>query len=517
MTTLTNAQLAAEIAALTTGHRYRLPTLQTIWTDMLAREGQANGIATLGAGGTVPAAQLDIASLIDSGLFYNISQHGVVGDGVNTGDAATLNALIVASGDVSVLSAPERTKILLTNTLLFQDKHSVHLNSWPRNIFGYAGGSRLIWGGAAGGTVVTFNYSTGCGLKGFFIEGGNADRGVVIDGYTSGHISSSNTLEDLLILPTGSNANWVGVQIAGTTLNNNEFMTFRNCRFYGGNTGKGVVNEDSSNAHAHVFHQCDFQNSAIGLHCKQAGFRTEGNCSFNNNDIDIKIDAQSYPVDITFTGTENSRQFIYINGNTSPVRIANCRIVGSQAPVGKGMFEFGSAAGFVVIENCNIGSPPAGAYTFDFTNAGSNLHLTLRNNRYGDSGLPDLASLCLNLNLAQVRLVVENDDFFLRSPMNYWSSNSSINALLEQEAGAALSISGNAITLTRNIHSVGAGLLKTISPPGTFMSKGGIVYLITGATPFTTDATGNIGRAITPAANTAVAFVYDGSSKWWPT
>lgn len=91
--------------------------------------------------------------------------------------------------------------------------------------------------------------------------------------------------------------------------------------------------------------------------------------------------------------------------------------------------------------------------------------------------------------------------------------------VLNEAEGAVLSISGNAIVPTNNLHRVNdaGGLIKNITVPTGFVS--GVVWLIAGATPPTADVTGNVGRAITTwATGQAIAFAYcPSSSKWYPT
>jgi len=87
-------------------------------------------------------------------------------------------------------------------------------------------------------------------------------------------------------------------------------------------------------------------------------------------------------------------------------------------------------------------------------------------------------------------------------------------ALLTQMEGTTLSISSNIIAPTNNVHLVGTGLIKNISVPGGFI--GGAIYLFTGATPFTMDATGNVAVPVTtPAANSMVMCVERPSSLKW--
>lgn len=83
--------------------------------------------------------------------------------------------------------------------------------------------------------------------------------------------------------------------------------------------------------------------------------------------------------------------------------------------------------------------------------------------------------------------------------------------------GGVLSVSGNAIAITANIHHVGAGLIKNITVPST-LTAGAALYVIPDAA-FTYDNTGNL---VVPAGggtaviNKLMIFVFDGS-KWTPS
>lgn len=79
----------------------------------------------------------------------------------------------------------------------------------------------------------------------------------------------------------------------------------------------------------------------------------------------------------------------------------------------------------------------------------------------------------------------------------------------------ALTISSNTIAPTSDVNSVGAGLIKTITPLAGW-TDGKSVTLLAGGTPWTTDVTGNITRAIAPGVNQAVTFYLYGS-QWYPS
>ena len=77
-----------------------------------------------------------------------------------------------------------------------------------------------------------------------------------------------------------------------------------------------------------------------------------------------------------------------------------------------------------------------------------------------------------------------------------------------QGAAPTLTISGNAITPTKPISFVGAGLLKNINVPAPIVSTGGRFTLIPTAA-FTTDATGNIFSATTAVIGKPMDVTYD--------
>lgn len=80
-----------------------------------------------------------------------------------------------------------------------------------------------------------------------------------------------------------------------------------------------------------------------------------------------------------------------------------------------------------------------------------------------------------------------------------------------------LTITANAIAPTKPISFVGAGLIKTITPPPGIAGAGGQITLIPTAA-FTTDATSNIAIASTAVIGRAMAMTYDGgTSRWYPS
>jgi hypothetical protein len=84
-------------------------------------------------------------------------------------------------------------------------------------------------------------------------------------------------------------------------------------------------------------------------------------------------------------------------------------------------------------------------------------------------------------------------------------------------ASTALTISSNVITPTANLHTIGAGLIKTITVPSPMSSKGGTFTVIPTAA-FTTDVTGNIALASTATISRAMTFTFDNTAnKWYPS
>jgi hypothetical protein len=80
-----------------------------------------------------------------------------------------------------------------------------------------------------------------------------------------------------------------------------------------------------------------------------------------------------------------------------------------------------------------------------------------------------------------------------------------------------LTIVANVIIPTLPLNFLGAGLVKTITPPSSIVTGSGCITLIPTAA-FTTDTTGNIALASTAVINKALSFFYDVSTaKWYPS
>lgn len=86
-----------------------------------------------------------------------------------------------------------------------------------------------------------------------------------------------------------------------------------------------------------------------------------------------------------------------------------------------------------------------------------------------------------------------------------------------RQVAPALAIAANVIAPVTPIAFVGAGLVKTITPPVDFNGLGGTITIIPTAA-FTTDATGNIAIASVAVVGRAMTFTYDGgTAKWYPS
>ena len=84
-------------------------------------------------------------------------------------------------------------------------------------------------------------------------------------------------------------------------------------------------------------------------------------------------------------------------------------------------------------------------------------------------------------------------------------------------AATALTVSSNTIAPTAALHSIGAGLIKTITVPAIMAGQGGSFSVIPTAA-FTTDTTANIGLASTATIGRVMTFTYDsGAGKWYPS
>lgn len=95
--------------------------------------------------------------------------------------------------------------------------------------------------------------------------------------------------------------------------------------------------------------------------------------------------------------------------------------------------------------------------------------------------------------------------------------NGSLQAPFSLSAAAtALTIASNVITPTSRVHTLGAGLVKTITVPAVMAGKAGYIDLLPTAA-YTTDTSSNVKLATTAVIGRTMRMVYDGSTSWWPS
>lgn len=137
---------------------------------------------------------------------------------------------------------------------------------------------------------------------------------------------------------------------------------------------------------------------------------------------------------------------------------------------------------------------------------------------YAPSGINGIMFYDSVLLLTGTGMRPNGPGIYLGSPSTYlWSEVGT--QLVSTTQGSDLSISSNTITPTAMQHRVGAGLLKTITVPGSGAFSGRITIMPTAA--YTMDGTGNIdvaGSAALAVVGKPMDFTYFATqSKWYPS
>lgn len=299
-----------------------------------------------------------------------------------------IQAAINSLPENSVLYTPQTQNYLLNSTLSMSLRRGITLLTEPgnpmRNTNIGSPFSSFKWNGPAGGTMLDMDRSYKCKVIGWTFEGGGtggADRVINIDGFTAGNISTENHIIGNIIncaQRTGAKC----VSISETVLSNNEFMVLKN-NFFNANgyrTGYGVWMGASSNAHGHMLINNNYYSLYHGIHMLGGSFQMEGLNNFGDNQVDIWMNDQNYPIVIRGIDSENSAQFAYINGANNTILIDSNRMT-TPGVSGSGIIEFGDTATYVKVSNNDITNAVNGSYIYKGTFS-SNLKLITENNRY---------------------------------------------------------------------------------------------------------------------------------------
>lgn len=447
---------------------------------------------------------------------------------------AYLNAIFVAIPQNSTVITPNGVRYRIDTMVEITLKHNVIWKSSYNTVqfSPSASNTYLIWYGASNAEAMVKLYSCfGCVMDGISLQAARAgnptgsNRGFKIDAPLAGPLSSQNVIRNCTIIGGDTNASFACISNGESTTSNSEFMTFENI-FMICALGTNLLLRGSENAHGHVIRDCLFGGTGgqYDIDSDIGGFKMEGrNVTASNGMVGIiNINLQgSYPTVIDYFDHEGSSPFMFFNGSNGSCVVENCRLVGNGA-AGLGLFTFGSGARYITIRNnCFGGNLAAGAFVFDLTGTASGTRILFENNRYDNTivtadrihGTPTAAMTVFDSTAG---------DQYAGGIYQFGDADSGVqggsffSSIIAQDPGAALTVSSNTIAPLKNTHQVGAGLIKTITVGDAFVLGGSFIAIPTAA--FTTDLTGNVGRAITAVVGSPITFTYlPATSTWYPS
>jgi hypothetical protein len=462
---------------------------------------------------------------------------GIKGDGSD--EAPLVQAALNALPDGGTLVYYGNAVISITSTIIFQNRKNIVFACASPFVQKPQPQGTFNWIGQDGGTVMSFDHAYECMLFGWLLTCNNADIGVSIDGDPTAilNLTSSNRLEYVSIRNSGHRATWVGCQIAATSVQNCELMTFRGCNFDGDGSGLGIgLHQASSgyNAHGHTIDGCTFQFLDTGYRQANGGVRFIGVNDFSQNNTSLHILGGEYPTDISGINSEHANGFAIIGGGNwnSPIKISNCRISALNPITGSAIQVIGGGP-LEVSHNLFYGITKGSGAVYDLTQAIPDLQLTRIGNVYGGSA-PSVATSPtsignkiviineFNENWAFVGLdvnsaipdniqdihnsTIETRNFIFNGVMQAWGPNCLLSgAILTFYSGLSI--------------CTDTGTISTITPANSIGWNEGIITIkFTNTKPPVFNITGNIDRACTPAVNQIVSFAYDPiSTKWAPS
>jgi hypothetical protein len=389
--------------------------------------------------------------------------------------------------------------------------------------------SILSYSGATNSIAVKLNNEKYTALKGVRIVNAVA-KGTTEGVRSSGPNSGTNTtgLITERVIIDGFHYGWHASD--GGTNTSSELsliaVTFQNC-------DTGFLN-DNFNAISVNLYDCGFALNTIGVDNEAGENMNLFGGSFSTNDTDLKIRASTAMYGVYTESTVGAALDVSSGAGNTKVTAINCTFGnGASTPNGHTMVTING--GKVTLQNCNVSGQVV------CQQADDNRSLILINNHICDpnntwtltaptdnmgpgfrlvanaGGGGQFVSLGNTQTTGGIGTIVAewpavSDGYVSVNP----GTGQGMCVSFSVGQGAALAVSGNAITPTSHTHHVGAGLIKNITLPTGFTA--GCVILITGATPFTTDASGNIARATTPAAAQMVTMCYDPvAALWYPS
>lgn len=388
--------------------------------------------------------------------------------------------------------------------------------------------SKLTWLGSTSAVALTLNVEKYCTVSNLRVENGVAAGTTVGIRLTGNAGSGTQTNGGILnlVLIDGFNVGLHTSNAAGATSSEISYFNFtvQNCDF-------GIVSSDF-NAISHNFYDLQMAANTVGFQATTSQIHVWGGSASGNDDDFIFVQNGASSIIGFYSETVTNT---FVTTNIGKLSIINCHVNGLSTP--NSHTAINVQGGGVTIIDSLIG----GQILFDQSGPTSSLTLIGNsiidgNNTYTSAATPDLMGpgfrLLLNNGGAGCSIFVQGNtqltnDF--NTVVGSWpngigfatvsgTGQGIISLRLPLSVGAVLTISGNAVLATSPIHHVNdaGGLIKNISVNSTDPPTS--VALIAGVTPYTTDATGNVARALTPAAGQAVQFFYDPvAAKWYPS
>lgn len=171
----------------------------------------------------------------------DVSAYGTLG---TADDSAVIQAALDAAkvlGHV-YLKVPPNAQMIIASKLQLNAARGVVFGTDAPDGYAYsAAGARLIWNGAAGGTMFEMLGTGSCEIRGLGFEMGTADRAIDIDA-GGAFPSTSNIVRGCQIVKAASDANSVGVGLSTTSaINNERHQIYNTAIFFGGSVNPATL------------------------------------------------------------------------------------------------------------------------------------------------------------------------------------------------------------------------------------------------------------------------------------
>lgn len=406
-------------------------------------------------------------------------------------------------------------------------------------------------------------------------SGKTIDTFIKFDGNPTSQIGTQGTVKYCSFDASNQlNASAKLISISPTASSNHENYYVGYCDFYGSSgirataVGKAIENGNSANAKHQRFEYLTNSNCAIGIDVL-AGSADISHIGGGSNGIGIRIGSSTTePTLIDHYEAEGDLQAVVAVGAPAPINCTNCRWSNANQTNAGGFLKF---QGVTSLINCEFeNTPPVGGTLIEDGSSGSMRLIILSTLFAGGTTKAQLGITSWALILGSTYYInpaaLTGADATIMNSSSVLFSNEVVAGVLSpfeirqtwptgtadiqnglvvnvttgtsaagsklfdliadsgskfkvsktgliiQVEGGALTVSGNTIAPTTQIHQCGAGLIKNITVPTGFVS--GTIQLIPTAA-FTYDATGNIlGTGTAVVGRTMFATFSSSTSKW---